>query len=105
MILIEENPNCQPVDGLVFQPRSTFREVSHVCREKSGEAVFCEVSGMDGDGQFIPARACLIDDSGEGACYLVLGGDWGLRLRDASGQEWGESYLLVSGDGSDLRFR
>jgi hypothetical protein len=55
--------------------------------------------------------ACLIEDSGDGACHLVFGGAWGLRLKTGGPDwnlddpdQWGETYLLLGGDGSDLRF-
>jgi len=68
---------------------------------------------MNEAGAPCPATACLIEDSGEGACYLVTGGEWGLRLAPADGiglwdlrdvSQWGESYLLLGGAGEDLRF-
>jgi hypothetical protein len=48
--------------------------------------------------------ACIVDDSGDGSCYLVFGGAWGLRLKHESGT-WGVPYMLLPGDGADLRFK
>jgi hypothetical protein len=49
--------------------------------------------------------ACIVDDSGDGSCYLVFGGDWVLRLEDAeTGARWGVPFMLLPGDGSDLHF-
>jgi hypothetical protein len=45
----------------------------------------------------------LIDDSGDGACYLVVGGAWGLRFR-SGGTQWGEPCLLLAADDADLQF-
>ena len=54
-----------------------------------------------------------MEDSGEGACYLVIGGEWGLRLKPPESSEpwdldhpaqWGITYLMLGGDGADLRF-
>jgi hypothetical protein len=54
-----------------------------------------------------------VEDSGDGACYLVIGGEWGLRLRPAgatdpwdlaSTTQWGVPYFLLAGDGATLRF-
>jgi hypothetical protein len=54
-----------------------------------------------------------VEDSGEGICYLVYGGAWGLRLKEASSQEewslednsqWAEPFLLLPSDGQDIRF-
>jgi hypothetical protein len=57
--------------------------------------------------------AGLVQDSGDGSCYLVFGDEWGLRLReeDAPGLwdlqnpgQWGLPFLLLPDNGSDLRF-
>ena len=69
------------------------------------------MTGVENRGQPGPAMACLIEDSGEGMCYLVFGGAWGLRLREAGTEwdvadtrQWGEPFLLLGGDGADLKF-
>jgi hypothetical protein len=111
---IEDNPNCAAMDGQVFQPRSIPKAVVQVRSTRAGTVDWYDVAGLEADAEVCPAMACLIDDSGEGACYLVFGGAWGLRFRlgssgrpwDITAQEqWGEPYLLLPGDGSDLRFR
>ena len=47
-------------------------------------------------------------------CYLIVGGEWGLRLQSAEtaaawgldrDDQWGEPFLLLAGDGQDVRFR
>lgn len=110
---IDPNPNCDAMDGMVFRPRTASRAVSQLRFERHGEAVWCDVTGVDDGARWVAATACLIDDSGDGACYLVYGGSWGLRLREAASRadwdvsapgQWGASYLLLAGDGSDLRF-
>ena len=103
LIRIDPNPNCDPVDGLVFQPRTTPRVVSQIRQERGGVDAWCDITGLDEEGQPCPAMACMIDDSGDGAAYLIYGGDWGLRLRNGSA-EWGEGYLLLPASGDDLRF-
>ena len=45
----------------------------------------------------LPATACLVEDSGEGACYLVVGGEWGLRLRPAGAGGGGTWRMARSG--------
>jgi hypothetical protein len=54
-----------------------------------------------------------VEDSGDGACYLLIGGEWGLRLKPAGATgdwdladaaQWGVQYFLLSGDGATLRF-
>jgi hypothetical protein len=102
-IQIDENPNCAAMDGLVFQPKAPPRKVKRVRISRDGVTAWCEVSGMTETGAPCPALASPIDDSGDGACYLVSGGAWGLRLTSESGA-FGESYLLLGGDGADLEF-
>jgi hypothetical protein len=72
---------------------------------------WCDVTGVDESGILCPAMACLIEDSGDGACYLIVGGAWGLRLKADGGDwdledpaQWGEGYLLLSGDVGNLQF-
>ncbi|HEY2016771.1 MAG TPA: hypothetical protein VGH38_24875 [Bryobacteraceae bacterium] len=110
---VEENPNCQPIDGMVFQPLAPSRVVVQLRYEKQGVPLWCDVAGVEEGGAWCPALACMVDDSGDGTCYLVYGGGWGLRLREASSPEpwdlaasnqWGAPYLLLGGDGGDLRF-
>ncbi len=102
-IHIDQNPNCEAMDGQVFQPRTTPRAVVKVRAERHGVERWFDVSGVDRDWQLCQALASLIDDSGDGACYLITGGEWGLRLSD-DGEQWGAPYLMLPGDGSDVRF-
>lgn len=105
LIQIDENPNCDAWDGQVFQPRTAPRTITHVLCERGGKPAWCAITGLDSEDQFRPAMACLVDDSGDGACYLVFGGAWGLRLKDeANGDAWGVPYMLLPADGTDLRF-
>lgn len=74
--------------------------------ERGGSAVWCSVTGVDEGEQLTPAMACLVDDSGDGACYLVFGGVWGLRLtEELNATSWGVPYMLLPRDGADLRFK
>ena len=102
-IQIDPNPNCETMDGLVFQPRSEPRAVTQVRIQRDGQERWCEVTGLNEGSQPCPAIASVIDDSGDGACYLVTGGEWGLRLQNGP-DRWGEPYLMLPGDGADLRF-
>ena len=82
LVQIPENPNCQAVDGQVFQCRAPARTVTHVRMEQDGRNDWWAITGIDATGIPCPATACSIEDSGEGACYLVMGGAWGLRLKE-----------------------
>jgi len=113
LLQIPENPNCQAMDGQVFQCRTAARTVAGVRMQRGGDNDWCAITGIDATGGSCPATACLIEDSGEGACYLVMGGEWGLRLRRAAEAapwslddpgQWGEPILLLGGDGADVRF-
>src|SRR3954469_2079296 len=90
LIQIPENPNCDAVDGQVFQCQSAPRVVTHVRREWDGASEWRPITGIGDGGALCPATACLIEDSGEGMCFLIVGGDWGLRLKahEAAGS-WG----------------
>ncbi len=113
LLQIPDNPNCDAMDAQVFQCRSATRVVTHILCERPGGMEWCAVTGLDDGGVPCPATACLVEDSGDGACYLVTGGEWGLRLRpeNAGGEwdvgdpaQWGATYFLLSGDGATLRF-
>src|SRR5258708_2132981 len=106
---IDENPNCPAFDGQVFQPKTPARPIVQVRLERNGSVEWWDITGLD-EHTPSPAMACLIDDSGDGACLLVFGGSWGLRfkkpftgswdLNDHS--QWGSGLLLLARDGSDV---
>jgi len=109
----EENPNCGFIDDRVFSERTEPRAVSAVLRVRQGQEDWCPVVAMDKESQTRPALARKVEDSGEGICWLVYGGVWGLRLKDSTCQDlwsledphqWGEGFLLLPADGADLRF-
>ena len=113
LVQIPENPNCEAMDAQVFQCRSGMRVVTHILCERPQGMEWCLVTGVAEGGAWYPATACLVEDSGDGACYLVTGGEWGLRLKaDAStddwdlanAAQWGVPYFLLGGDGATLRF-
>jgi hypothetical protein len=113
LLQIPENPNCDAMDAQVFQCRSASRPVGELLCERAGALEWCPVSGIDEGGVVCPATACLVEDSGDGACFLVVGGEWGLRLRPANSPaawnladpaQWGVPYFLIAGDGSSVRF-
>ena len=100
-IQVPENPNCAALDGQVFQCRTPPRPVTQVRIEHDGRHDWCDITGIDETGDPCPATACLIEDSGEGTCYLVIGGAWGVRLKRASvvaawsladDEQWGECF-------------
>jgi hypothetical protein len=113
LLQIPENPNCDAMDAQVFQCRSAARTVTHILCNRPAGMEWCPVTGIDEGGAPCPATACLVEDSGDGACYLIVGGEWGLRLKAADGNaiwdladtaQWGAQYFLLAGDGGGLRF-
>jgi hypothetical protein len=87
-----------------IEPKAPPREVKRVRVARDGAAVWCDITGLDEGGEQCAAMASPIDDSGDGNCYLITGGSWGLRMRTESG-EFGEPYIVLGGDGKDLEFR
>ena len=102
-IQVEQNPNCDPIDGLVFQPKTAPRAVKRVRVLHDGAVCWCDVVAVDESGGITPALASLVDDSGDGHCYLISGGAWGLRL-STDERQFGEPYLLLGSDGADVEF-
>lgn len=102
-ILIEDNPNCTSLDGLVFQPKAPSRQVKRVRVARDGPPIWCDVVALNEGWATEAAIGSPIDDSGDGACYLISGGTWGLKLTAETG-EFGEPYLLLGYDGRDVEF-
>jgi hypothetical protein len=101
------------MDAQVFQCRTPMRTVTHILHQRGGQLEWCPITGIDEDGRVCPATACLVEDSGDGACFLVVGGEWGLRLQPSGSADpwdlhdmaqWGATYFLVPGDGTGVRF-
>ena len=110
---VEDNDNCY---GLPMRTYETLGQPVAVSRVRvagpSGSVEVHSVTGWqsDGEGSPCPAYYVPVSDSGEGAAYLLYGGDWGVRFRPLGSDEawstespdqWGEPYLLL-GDPSDI---
>jgi hypothetical protein len=113
LLRIDENPNCEIVEGRVLTPRGDPRRVTHALRQRNGKEIWCPIIAWGEKGESGPATACKVDDSGEGTCYVVYGGTWGLRLKEPEcdhawsqdePHQWGEAFLLLPPSGSDLKF-
>lgn len=113
LVQISENPNCEALDAQVFKCQSASRVVTHILTDCQGSLRWCPIIGLEEGGVPCDATACLIEDSGEGACYLVVGGEWGLRCKSPMSEDgwdvnnpsqWGITFLVLSGDGADIRF-
>ena len=111
-LTVEENPNCEALEGRVFQERTAAVRVTQVLRRRNHQEVWCWIIGINPGMKECPALARKVDDSGDGTCYLVSGGAWGLRMKEATSldlwslenpAQWGESFMLLPADGDDLR--
>jgi hypothetical protein len=109
----EENANCGFVDDRVWKEEGVPRQVDKILRVRSGQDVWCPITGLNDKGQPVPAQAVKVEDSGEGTCWLVYGGLWGVRLKDPDNlktwslddtAQWGEGFLLLPPTGEDLHF-
>ena len=110
---VEDNDNCY---GLPMRTYETLGRPANVTQVRvagpGGHEEVHFVTGWqsEGDGTPCPAYCVPVSDSGEGAAYLLYGGDWGVRFRPLHSDEewstdspdqWGEPYLLL-GDPSDI---
>lgn len=105
---VESNPNSPMQANQVFHNMDLPFHVTHVrVYEGEAEGKLCAITGWSssGGGTPVAAYAVRIEDSSEGAAFLVYGGDWGVRLRDANdggawahenGSQWGEPYLVLA---------
>jgi hypothetical protein len=112
-LALEENPNCAPLDGCLVQEMGPSKVISHVLLERLGRRDWFAITGVENAYGLCPARAVKVGDSGDGEAYLVYGGEWGLRFRDAGcarpwgpedRDQWSASYLLLAADDGQLRF-
>ena len=110
---VEDNDNCYGLPMRTYEALGRPVMVSQLrIAGPSGPEQIHWVTGWhsDGDGTPCPAYCVEVSDSGEGAAYLLYGGDWGVRFRPLDSQQewsvesddqWGEPYLVL-GDLSDV---
>jgi hypothetical protein len=92
------------IDDRVFSETSEPQAVRQVLIQRKGHDLWCDIQGLDVKGSLTAAQARKVQDSGEGTCFLVYGGAWGLQLTDPATREtWHEPFLLLPPDGSTLR--
>lgn len=110
LLAVDPNPNCEPVDGLMYQTLEPPRPVQQMRVARGGRDVWCWVTGVESPSaagpapRWVPATAQKISDSGAGVAYLIAGGRWGLRLAPPSPApprwslddpaQWGDPYKL-----------
>ncbi len=104
---VEENRNCPYSPLQVFETLGEVRTAREVRLAGTGGADAPQgVVGWSSakGGSPCPVRYVEVSDSGGGASLLMLGGDFGIRIRQADspgpwdladGAQWGEAYLLL----------
>lgn len=109
---VEANENSPMMANMVFhnlgEPVRVVRVRLYEGRPEGEVFAVTGWSSADG-GAPCDAFAVPVDDSGSGNAYLVYGGDWGVRLRPLTAQEWridapdqwGETHLVLA-DAEDL---
>jgi hypothetical protein len=111
-LMVEDNPNCRS-DERMFAESGDDRLVLRVMLDMpSGQTGWCDVAGVENDGAFTVAHARQVEDSAAGSAWLVLGGDWGVRLRAANGgawslndpTQWGVPFLVLDHAGAGIQF-
>ena len=107
---VEPNDNTPMMAQQVYKNIGVPFPVSHVrIYEGEPEGRLCAITGWTSapGGPETVAYAVRIEDSSEGAAFLVYGGDWGVRLRPAEPEgpwsaddpdQWGETHLVLSSE-------
>ena len=111
-IAIEANTNCEGAERM-FSVSGPPRVVQKVMFERPGAPTpeWHDITGVGEGGSFSPAHAVQVEDSSDGAAWLVYGGEWGLRLKN-TGQnwsltdngQWGSPFFLLDISGSSIQF-
>ena len=105
---VEENDNCGYMPLQVFEARADPKPVHRVRLFEPGRPHGAyEVTGWcsDDGGAPCPAMYVPVSDSGQAEAHLVIGGEWGVRMRRTDRAEewdinnpdqWGEPFLWLS---------
>lgn len=112
-IEIHSNPNCLPLDLMVFDTIDAPQKILGLKDRWFEEDELFDVVGVYEGGTFGPCFAQKINDSGEGIAYLIYGGPWGIRMKPhaQNSESWdlknshqrGYSHRIY-GHISDIRF-
>ena len=112
---VESNSNCEASVFLRFKEIAPPKPITHIkIYDRVPRGEWCMVTGWcdDSEQPMCEVFAQNVEDSGAGTATLVFGGNYGIRLQSEenaepwnlkSAKQWGESYLLLSGDG-DIRY-
>ena len=104
---IEKNQNVNEAEDRTFMGKGKSRIIEKTIfyPDNKEEASFeVHIVGWE-NGHEIPAKALLVEDSGDGDAWLIYGGNEGIRLRKSvdfnitqkfsleEPKEWGEKFL------------
>ena len=105
---VEESDNCYAMPLQLFEARADPVPIDRVRLFEPGRphGVY-EVTGWssDDDGSPCPATYVPVSDSGQAEAHLIIGGDWGVRMRPADSpkdwdidnpDQWGEPFLWLA---------
>ncbi len=105
---VHDNPNCAGPGEVIFCEQGAPRPVAAIRAEWRGKDAVCDLTGVDEGGRWVPARACKVEDSGEGTAFLIYGGAWGIRMRPrhfageswdlADDRQWGEPHKVYGAE-------
>jgi hypothetical protein len=114
-IEVEANDNTPMMAQQVYKNIGVPFPVARVrIFEGEPDGQLCTITGWSsaGGGTAIQAYAVHIEDSSEGAAYLVYGGDYGVRMKAVdsdeawdltSGNQWGETHLVLASEVDVIR--
>jgi hypothetical protein len=107
---VEPNDNTPMMAQQVYKNIGVPFPVSHVrIYEGEPDGQLCAITGWSSKDGGTPtaAYAVHIEDSSEGAAFLIYGGDYGVRLKAAESEEawdvgsmdqWGETHLVLASE-------
>lgn len=107
-ITVEDSPNGPFNEQFVFKELGKARRIQSLRVDLRGQETWCDVTGVERGGAWVPAQAVKIADSSEGHAFLIYGGAWGLRLRPerwsekdwdfADKNQWGEAFKVYGNE-------
>jgi hypothetical protein len=113
-VIVEENQNCSGEER-VFNALGEPRLVQAIqTPHPTGGEVWCDVVGVEENGEFSSALGIQVEDSGAGLAWLIRGGLWGIRFKPQTENEpwslsnphqWGTAFKVLDSSAADIRFK
>ena len=113
-LLVDENPNCAPEERMFSTTGQAVMVEQVLLRTPSGKETWCHLTAVDAGPAFSTAQGIQVEDSGAGVAWLIYGGAWGVRLKEANNPtawslenttQWGLPFLVLDASGSEIRFQ